>query len=327
MDKTIIPIAYSADQTYTGAGEPPFYQPLLRLFNKEWNYSKTNLIGKVAIVTGANDGIGKESAIDLAKRNATVIIACRDSEKSRQALEDIRLASGSDKVTLEYVDFASLQSVKDFYTAFIATHKNLHLLINNAGVFNTTRKETVDGFEGTFGVNHVGPFLLTELLLPTLIASKPSRIINVGSAGMRWATINFDDIQLEKNFSGFGSYGQSKLANALYAYHLSRRLSGKGVTANVLHPGAVRTSIAARDKKLLNTITTTIFGLFALYTKSPIQGAQTILYLATAPEVEEKSGLYWENCAVHSPINKLENDEDTQNRLYEISNLLVKKYI
>ncbi|KAI9008817.1 retinol dehydrogenase 12, partial [Phycomyces nitens] len=276
---------------------------------------------------GANDGIGKEIAIDLAKRNATVIIGCRESEKSKQALQDIRLLSGSDKVILGFVELSSLQSIKDFATTFIATQNELHLLINNAGVYTSTRQETGDGFESNFGINYLAPFLLTELLLPILAASKPSRVVNVGSSIMQWATINFDDLQLERKFSVVTAYSQSKFANALNTYYLSRKFSDKGITFNVCHPGTVRTTIMTRESEWSNIIPTMILSLFFPFTKSPIQGAQTVLYLATAPEVEEKSGLYWSNCAVSPQVNKLESDEALQDKLYDISRILVKDYI
>ncbi|KAG0182840.1 hypothetical protein DFQ29_001780 [Apophysomyces sp. BC1021] len=294
---------------------------LRRYFAGGWNYTKKDMSGKVVIVTGANDGIGKETAIDLAKRNATVVLACRDSVKSREALVEIRNRSNSDKVILETIDLSDLSSVRHFAKRFIASQRPLHVLINNASLMAPDRQTTKDGFELQFGTNYLGPFLLTELLLPTLKASSPGRIINVTSFAVHSAIINFDDIQSEKNYNMLDAYGQTKLANVLHANYLNRMLAGTGVTAYSCNPGSVVTTML---KDLVSNIMRFKFfcmlarPLMHFVLKSPKEGAQTTLYLATSDEVEGKGGGYWSDCKLKTTKESV-HDVELQDRLYQYS--------
>lgn len=191
----------------------------------------------MAIITGANTGIGKENAIDFARRGAKVYIACRDVQRGEDALKDIKTASGSDKVFFLQLDLASLDSVREFSRKFHELESQLHLLINNAGVMMCPKALTKDGFEMQIGTNHLGHFLLTNLLLDLLKASAPSRIVNVSSAGHTMSDINKDDLMSEKSYSKLKAYAQSKLANVLFSTELAKKLEGTGVTVNSLHPG------------------------------------------------------------------------------------------
>ena len=197
----------------------------------------TRIDGKVVIITGANSGIGKETAIDLAKRGGKIYIACRDIKRGEDALTEIKLESKSENVYFLQLDLASLDSVRDFSQKFHELESQLHILINNAGVMACPKADTKDGFEMQIGTNHLGHFLLTNLLLDLLKASIPSRIVVVSSILHRIGRINKRDFNCEKSYSKWFAYGQSKLANILFAHELAHRLEGTGVTINSLHPG------------------------------------------------------------------------------------------
>jgi len=199
------------------------------------------MTGKVCLITGANSGIGKATALGLAKLDATVVIVSRDKDKGEAALLEIRTRSGNKNVDAMVADLSSQDSVRELAHDFKARYKKLHVLINNAGVFLPKRVPTVDGLEATFATNHLGHFLLTNLLLDVLKASAPSRIINITSSAHRGTEMDFEDLQGEKKYSGFHAYSQSKLANVLFTYQLAKLLEGTGVTVNCLHPGVVRT--------------------------------------------------------------------------------------
>lgn len=207
-------------------------------------YTKdTRIDGKVVIITGANSGIGKETAIDLAKRGGKVYIACRNQQRGEDALKEIKEESGSVNVFFLQLDLSSLESIRQFSKKFHEMETQLHILINNAGVMACPRALTKDGFEMQIGTNHMGHFLLTNLLLDLLKQSSPSRIVNVSSLFHWYGRINREDLNSEKSYWKWIAYGQSKLANILFTRELSKKLEGSGVTANVLHPGAVRTGL------------------------------------------------------------------------------------
>ena len=206
--------------------------------------SKALLDGKTVIITGANTGIGKETAIDLAKRNARVILACRSVEKGEKAAVEVRKRSESDNVVFQQLDLASLTSVRQFAARILEEEPRLDILINNAGVIGPQHMKTEDGFEMQFGVNHLGHFLLTNLLLDRLKEVPSARIVTVSSNAYKNARIDFDDLNSEKSYYMFRTYCNSKLANILFTHSLSECLKGTNVTANVLHPGAVRTDIS-----------------------------------------------------------------------------------
>ena len=280
--------------------------------------------GRVCLVTGGNNGIGKETAVGLAGMGATVIIVSRNTGKGEAALADIKERSGNDSVTLMVADFASLAAVRGLAKDFQGRHKELHVLVNNAGGFNSARSETEDGYEVTFGVNHLAPFLLTQLLLDLLKSSAPSRVINVSAGAHSRASMNFDDLNAEEKYGGLSAYGQSKLANVLFTNELARRLEGTGVTANSLHPGVVKTGFGRNSGGVMSfgiKIAHAVGGVFFL---SPEQGAETSVYLASSPDVASASGQYYaKKKAV--PSNDESNDPAIAKRLWQVSEELVGK--
>ncbi len=278
--------------------------------------------GKVCLVTGANQGIGKETAIGLAKLGATVVMTARDQAKGAAALAEIKQRSGNDTVTLMPVDFGSFDSIRRFAADFQATHPQLHVLVNNAGAYNAARTVTKDGFETTFGVNHLGYFLTTKLLLDTLKASAPSRIVSVSSAAHSRAKINFDDLQGEQSYGGFGAYGQSKLANVLFTYELARRLEGSGVTANCLHPGVVRTGFATNNSGFIGGLVVVFQTIGKPFLLTPEKGALTSIYLASSSEVEGVTGKYFAK-SHEAESNAISHDKDVARRLWDLSEQMV----
>lgn len=207
-------------------------------------YTKnTRIDGKVAIITGANSGIGKETAIDLAQRGGKVYIACRDVKRGEDALKEIKELSGSSNVHFLQLDLASLESIRNFSAKFHELEHQLHILINNAGVMACPKALTRDGFEMQIGTNHMGHFLLTNLLLDLLKQSSPSRIVILSSMFHWYGRINKEDLNSEKSYWRWAAYGQSKVANILFARELAKKLAGTGVTANSVHPGAVKTGL------------------------------------------------------------------------------------
>ena len=270
------------------------------------------LAGKVAIVTGSNTGIGKETARGLLARGATVVIAVRDKEKGEAARADIAQTTGNDKVSVIPLDLASAASIRAFAERFQKEHDRLDILVNNAGVWPTKRSTTKDGVETTFGVNHLGTFLLTEELLPLLEKSAPSRIVVLSSALHYRGKMVWDDLQFEKRgFSGPTAYNQSKLANVLFTKALARRLEKKGVTVNAVHPGVVATELSRDYPKIF----VKIFHLFLL---SPEEGAVCSLHVATAPELANVTGAYFEK-SKQKEAAKASLDVEAQERLWELS--------
>lgn len=271
--------------------------------------------GKVVFITGATNGIGKVTALELAKKGATVVIVGRDAEKTETTVQEIRSASHNDKVEYLLADLSSISEVRRLAEEFKQKYPRLDVLINNAGMYFATREETVDGYERTFALNHLAYFLLTNLLLEVLKSSAPSRIINVSSAAHRTAVLDFNDLQ-SKNYgmAGFRAYGLSKLANIMFTYKLARMLKGSGVTVNALHPGGVNTGFGKNNGGLMK-LAMNIFGSFSL---TPEQGAETSIYLASSPQVEGVSGEYFYQC---KPIRSTEisYDEAAQDKLWEIS--------
>ena len=278
--------------------------------------------GKVCLVTGANQGIGKETAIGLAKLGATVVMTARDQTKGAAALAEVKQRSGNDTVTLMPVDFGSFDSIRRFAADFQSTHPQLHVLVNNAGAYNATRTVTKDGFETTFGVNHLGYFLTTKLLLDTIKASAPSRIVSVSSAAHSRAKMNFDDLQGAQGYGGFGAYGQSKLANVLFTYELARRLEGTSVTANCLHPGVVRTGFATNNSGFIGGLVVVFQTIGKPFLLTPEKGALTSIYLASSPEVEGISGKYFAK-SHEAESNAISHDKDVARRLWDISDQMV----
>jgi len=281
---------------------------------QEMASTSMDMTGKVCLITGATSGIGVPTALGVAKTGATTVLACRDHVKGESTVDEIKRESGNDEVYLLICDLASQQSIRNAAAEFKDKYGALHLLINNAGLLMWNRETTQDGIEMQFGVNHLAPFLLTNLLLDVIKASAPARIVNVASTVHSNGRINFDDIQSEKKYSGFGAYCQSKLANVLFTYELARRLDGSGVTANCLHPGVIRTKIM-RDLNPLFQGLAKVAGVFML---SPEKGARTTVYVATSQEVEGVTGTYFEKeTAARSSVKS--HDEKLAQRLWVLS--------
>jgi NAD(P)-dependent dehydrogenase (short-subunit alcohol dehydrogenase family) len=255
----------------------------------------SDMTGRVCLVTGANSGIGKATAIELARQGASVVMVCRDRSRGEAAQAEIQARSGSKQVDLLLADLSSQEEIHRLASEFQAKYDRLHVLVNNAGVVNSKRKLTIDGLELTFALNHLGYFLLTNLLLAEIKASgtpeRKARIVNVSSEAQAAGVINFGDLQLEKNYGELRAYAQSKLANILFTYELARRLKGTNVTANVLHPGVVRTNFAGDSTGLFGIL----IKLGRVFEISAEKGARTPVYLASSPEVEGISGQYFSN--------------------------------
>ncbi|ERL88290.1 retinol dehydrogenase 13 isoform X1 [Dendroctonus ponderosae] len=251
--------------------------------------------GKVAIVTGANTGLGKETAWELAKRGAKVYMACRDMIRCEEARQEIVLDTKNKYVYCRPCDLASLESIRNFVRTFKAAEQKLDVLVNNAGVMRTPKgSKTQDGFELQLGVNHLGHFLLTNLLLDHLKKSAPSRIVNLASITYKNGTINKADLNSEADYDPADAYAQSKLAVVLFTNELAQRLEGTGVTVNSIHPGIVDTDLARHMGFSKSTFARIIFRpLTWAFIKSPRQGCQSIIYLALDPEVEKVTGKYF----------------------------------
>ena len=272
--------------------------------------------GKVCVVTGANSGIGRVAALSLAEQGATVVLVCRNEERGAPVLEEIERRGGVGSATLLTADLASQRQVRDVAAAFLERFDRLDALINNAGIAGWgSRLVTEDGLELTFAVNHLAPFLLTDLLLDRLKASAPARVVTVSSAAHKSFRLDFDDLQGERRYSGFGAYSRSKLANILFTRELSRRLEGTGVTANCLHPGVVATGIFRNQPGWIRMVFTSPLAL------NPEKGTDTLLYLATAPEVAEVSGGYFVR-RKPARSSRASRDAEAARRLWEASEAL-----
>ncbi|MFX0021272.1 MAG: SDR family oxidoreductase [Candidatus Hermodarchaeota archaeon] len=269
------------------------------------------LEGKVCLITGANSGIGKETALALAKMNFTVVMLCRNKQRGEEAQKEIIEQSGNKNVDLFLCDLSSLDGIRKFVKEFKSKYENLHILINNAGVMLKTRNLSLDGFEMNFAVHLLGPFLLTNLLLEIIKKSAPSRIINVTSAAHKRSKIDFEDLQSEnKKYRLFSIYGISKLAEMLFTYELSRKLEGIKVTVNAVHPGVVATNLGRDQSKFSQWFARKFF-------KSPEEGAQTSIYLASSPDVEGITGKYFINKEPRESSEETYKKEDAE-RLWAI---------
>jgi NAD(P)-dependent dehydrogenase (short-subunit alcohol dehydrogenase family) len=276
--------------------------------------------GKTVLVTGANTGIGLETAAELASMGASVVLTARDETKGKNAVAEIRARHPQADVHAGIVDFSRLDDVRRFAAEFNSRHDKLHVLVNNAGAMLSERSTTPDGLETTFQVNHLGPFLLTNLLLDKLKASAPARIVNVASTAHRGGSLDFDDLQSEKSYIGMRVYGTSKLCNILFTRALAKRLEGTGVTANSLHPGTVRTGFGQDgDARGFMKVGLALIRPFIL---SPAKGAKTQIYLASSPDIEGKTGLYWSRRRPSRPT-KAAQDDDAAERLWKESEKLV----
>jgi NAD(P)-dependent dehydrogenase (short-subunit alcohol dehydrogenase family) len=270
--------------------------------------------GKICLITGGTNGIGKSTAQELARRGATVVIVGRDAHKTSQVVEEIRAASGNTTVDSLLADLSSQQEVRRLADEFKSKYSHLHVLLNNAGGVFMQRQLSVDGIEMTFALNHLAHFLLTYLLLDTVKASTPARIINVSSDAHSGGKIEFDNLQGERNFSA-SAYGNSKLANILFTIELAHRLDGIGVTVNALHPGFVSTGFGKNNPGLLMKIIRAVVPLIA---RSPEKGAETSIYLASSPEAEKITGKYFYDSKV-IPAAPQATDMAVAKKLWDVS--------
>jgi NAD(P)-dependent dehydrogenase (short-subunit alcohol dehydrogenase family) len=275
--------------------------------------------GKVCLVTGASSGIGRETALGLAERGARVVLLCRDRARGEEILRAVRERAGRDDASLFLADLSSQAEIRRVAAEILSAEPRLDVLVNNAGIVNTSRKVTVDGIEEVFAVNHLGYFLLTELLLDRLRASGRARIVNVSSDAHKFRGFDLDDLQFERRKYGWSTaYGQSKLCNVLFTRELARRLEGTGVTVNALHPGAVASRLAQNNGWWVVAIT----ALARPFFRTAKKGAETSLYLATSPEVESVSGRYFSDCR-ETRTSRAAEDDGAAKRLWEISARLV----
>ncbi|XP_004609398.2 retinol dehydrogenase 14 [Sorex araneus] len=290
--------------------------------------------GKTVLITGANSGLGRATAAELLRLGARVIMGCRDRARAEAAAGELRRElrppgdpaggpepGGPGELVVKELDLASLRSVRAFCQEMLQEEPRLDVLINNAGVFQCPYMKTEDGFEMQFGVNHLGHFLLTNLLLGLLKSSAPSRIVVVSSKLYKYGDINFEDLNSEQSYNKSFCYSRSKLANILFTRELARRLEGTNVTVNVLHPGIVRTNLGRHIH--IPLLARPLFSLVSwAFFKTPAEGAQTSVYLASSPEVEGVSGKYFGDCKEEQLLPKA-MDDLVARKLWDISEVMV----
>ncbi|GAB5518225.1 MAG: SDR family oxidoreductase [Rhodothermales bacterium] len=273
---------------------------------------------RIFLVTGANSGIGKVTAEALARTGGTVLMVCRNAERGEQARDEIVRATQNERVELLLADLASQDDIRQLAEQVTSTYDRLDVLVNNAGLYKDTYVETPDGIETTWAVNHLAPFLLTNLLLGHLKASEQGRIINVSSGAHKQGQVHFDDPNLKAKYNGLKAYAQSKLANVLHAVELSRRLRDTVVTANALHPGVVGTNIGS------GTWASFFFQGLSFLLLSPEKGARTSIYLATSPEVSTVSGQYFVKCEPVTPARQA-RDVEVARKLWTLSEAMTSR--
>lgn len=270
----------------------------------------------MCLVTGASAGIGKAASVELARRGMRVVMLCRDAERGERARRDVA-AEAQHAPELVIADLASLDAVRQGAAEIARRWPAIHVLINNAGVSLARRAVSVDGFEMTLAVNHLAPFLLTQLLLPQLLAAPPARIVNVTSRLERAGRIHFDDLQCERRYSRTRAYNQSKLANVLFTYELADRLRGTGVTVNCIHPGFVAT-------ELMRDLPRWVRRLYEPFIATPEEGARGVVHLACAAELEGVTGCYFERDGVERASSARSHDAELRARLWRVSEELAR---
>jgi NAD(P)-dependent dehydrogenase (short-subunit alcohol dehydrogenase family) len=275
---------------------------------------------RLCLVTGATAGIGRVTAHALAAMGAKVVVAGRNPPKAEAVVRQIVTETGNPNVHCLIADFAFPSAIREMARQFRQQFDRLDVLVNNAGGFYPRRQETASGIEMTFAVNHLGPFLLTHLLLEVMVESAPARIVNVSSAAHRMGTLDFDDLGFRHGYSGMKAYGRSKLANVLFTYELARRLEGTRVTVNALHPGHVATDIWRTNFSLIGWLLKPLMELVAV---GEGEGAQTSIYLACSGDVEGMTGQYF---ASQRPVRSSAESYDVKvaQRLWEVSTLMVR---
>jgi NAD(P)-dependent dehydrogenase (short-subunit alcohol dehydrogenase family) len=273
-----------------------------------------SMSGRTCMITGASSGIGRSTALELARKGADLVLVCRDRGRADETVAEIRTQTGNQNVQAMLADLSSQQAVRQLARDYLATDRPLHVLVNNAGVVNLHRTLTVDGIETVFAVNHLAYFLLTNLLLDRLTASAPARIIDVASDAHRFGSMNFDDLGGERSYRTMRIYGQSKLANILFTYELARRLEGTRVTVNCLHPGAVATGLGKNNGGWAKAV----IGLLRPFFRTPDSGAATSIYLASSSDVANVTGKYFSNCK-ETRSSKASYDAAAARRLWDVS--------
>ena len=277
---------------------------------------------KICLITGANAGIGKTTALGLAKLGARVVMVSRNKEMGEEALKEIASESGNENIDLLTADLASFASIRKLAEEIRSRYDKLDVLINNAGIFMSELQYTEDKIEMQWGVNHLAPFLLTHLLMDTLKKASSARIVNVSSRVHFRGVINFDDLNMTSRYDGLKAYSQSKLANVLFTSELAERLQGTGVTANCLHPGGVRTHFVDKNASGIYKVGWILLKPFMI---SPSQGAETSVYLASSEEVEGVTGKYFDKCKPRRS-SRISYDKDVAKRLWEVSEELTADY-
>ena len=275
---------------------------------------------KVCLITGGTDGIGKAAAYGLAVQGAKLLVHGRDPEKGARAVAELKARSGNPAIEFLRADFSSLADVRRLAAAVGDHTPRVDVLVNNAGGVFAKRTLSKDGYEMTFAVNHLAPFLLTHLLVDTLKGTTPSRIVTTASDAHRRARILFDDLQATRKYSAMGAYGSSKLANVLFTRALAKRLQGTAVTATCLHPGFVRTNFGRNID--VSPVLKALFRLIAHFARPPEKGAETVIYLASSPQVQGASGGYYFDCKL-TPPSPAAQDDDAAERLWQVSERLV----
>jgi len=277
-----------------------------------------DMSGKTVLVTGANSGIGYETALALASRGATVGLVCRNKERGEAAQAQIKSLAGNQNVDLFHYDLASQAETARLVDDVKSRYDRLDVLVNNAGVVLMQRDVSPDGYELTFAINHLAPFQLTIGLIDLLKASTPSRVVTVSSTMHNRGDIYFDDLQLEQKYGTFRAYGQSKLANVLFARELAKRTADTGITSTSMHPGGVATNFAMENNGWKGRLYKRISPLARLVMRSPAKGAETVIWLASSPDATAANGSYFQDKKVKA-TSKIAQDDDIAARLWKVS--------
>jgi NAD(P)-dependent dehydrogenase (short-subunit alcohol dehydrogenase family) len=271
---------------------------------------------RVCVVTGATSGIGRAAASELARRGARVAVHGRSREKCERTVAEIKAESGNDRVEAFVADLNSQEQVRALAAALLERYPKIHVLLNNAGLLNASFSETVDGIETTLAVNHLAPFMLTNLLLDRLKESQPARIVNVASEAHRFGTLDLEDLEFRRRkYRSLQVYGVSKLLNVLFTHELARRLEGTQVTANALHPGVVNTGLGDNNPP---SLLLRAMRMLKFLMRTPEKGAETAVFLASSPDAADVTGKYWTDCH-EKRTRDISYDRELQRRLWEIS--------
>lgn len=278
--------------------------------------------GRVVLVTGSTNGIGRAAAVELARLGATVVLGCRDMRRGQEAAASIKTETGNADIHVLCGDLSSRRATQEMAAEFKRRFPLLHVLVNNAGAVVPTRRLSEEGVEMTFALNHLGYFHLTRLLMDRLRAGAPSRIVIVASDTHKYVRLDFDDLQSGRRYSSLRAYARSKLENVLFSEELARRLDGTGITVNCLHPGGIRSNFYSNA----SGINLLYFRLLGWTLRSPERGAETVVYLAASKEVEGSTGGYYIDCR-RAPLSRYRQDAAAAKQLWEISERMVEQWV